>query len=165
MYLEEGTGEGGDAEGDVIIDVERVIGSDHADVLIGDGNKNSLSGQGGDDVLRGSGGDDFLLGYSGADRLEGGSGADTLYGNDGATADESVDTFVFDAGHGDDYIYGFTDNEDLIDLSAFNLSGFDDLTISSNSNGVKIDLSDYGGGTILLYQFDINDLDAADFLF
>ena len=49
-------------------------------------------------------------------------------------------------------------------LSAFNLPGFDDLTISSESNNVTIDLSEHGGGTILLVGFDIANLDATDFL-
>ena len=61
--------------------------------------------------------------------------------------------------------FDFTNDEDQIDLSAFSLSGFDELTITSISDSVKIDLTEHGGGTILLQNFDAANLDAADFLF
>lgn len=89
---------------------------------------------------------------------------DGIY-NEYDSNDGSVDIFVFDVGHGEDYILDFADNEDKIDLSAFNLSGFDDLTLSSASGHVTMDLSGHGGGTILLQNFDMSDLDATDFIF
>ena len=159
VKLEEGVGEGGHAQGDVIVDVENVQGSNHGDVLIGDNDANDLQGLDGDDEIQGSGGDDRLLGQAGADRLHGGEGADRLYGNEGG------DTFIFGVGHGDDSILDFTNDEDQIDLSAFSLSGFDELTITSILDSVEIDLTDHGGGTILLQNFDVANLDAADFLF
>ena len=165
VNLGEDTTAGGHAEGDEIDNVENIRGSDHADVLTGDGNANRLRGFDGDDELRGKDGDDYLGGGSGADLLEGGGGADRLFGNSGSLGDESTDTFVFAAGHGDDIIYDFANNEDKIDLSAFDLAGFDDLTITSTSYSVTIDLTDHGGGTIQLYDFDIANLDATDFLF
>ena len=55
--------------------------------------------------------------------------------------------------------------QDLIDISALGLPGFDDLSFVSDADGVAIDLADYGGGTILLEGFDIANLDATDFLF
>ena len=125
VNLEEGTGKGGEAEGDVIIDIENVQGSNHADILVGDNDANDLQGLDGDDEIQGNGGDDMLLGQAGADRLDGGEGADRLYGNEGG------DTFIFGVGHGDDRILDFTNDEDQIDLSAFSLSGFDELTITS----------------------------------
>ena len=157
--LIDGAGERGNAQGDVIVNVENVQGSPHGDILIGDNDANNLQGLDGDDDIQGNGGDDTLLGQVGADRLNGGEGADRLYGNEGD------DTFIFGAGHGDDRILDFTNGEDLIDLSAFGLSGFDEVTISSISDSVKIDLTEHGGGTILLQHFDIADLDVNDFLF
>ena len=165
VNLAEGTGSGGQAAGDVITGVENITGSDHADSLTGDDNDNYLGGLDGDDDLRGNDGDDWLTGEGGADRLEGGPGADTLYGSNGFAADESIDTFVFATGHGDDQIQDFADNEDLIDLTAFTLTGFDDLTITSTPISVTIDLTEHGGGTIQLQNFDIANLDATDFLF
>ena len=159
VNLEDDTSEGGHAEGDVIVNVENIRGSDHEDVLTGNGNANFLQGLDSDDEIQGNGGDDLLFGEAGADRLDGGEGADRLYGN------EDGDTFIFGAGHGDDRIFDFTNDEDQIDLSAFSLSGFDELTITSISDSVKIDLTEHGGGTILLQNFDAANLDAADFLF
>ena len=77
-----------------------------------------------------------------------------------------ADVFVFAPGHGADVIYDFTDGEDRIDLTGFTgFSAFDDLTITSGDDGVTIDLTAHGGGTILLDGFDIANLDADDFLF
>ena len=159
VNLEDNTSEGGHAEGDVIINIESIRGSDHGDVLIGDETTNTLRGKDGNDELRGNSGDDMLYGGTGDDRLDGGEGADRLYG------DEGSDVFIFGDGHGDDRILDFTNDEDQIDLSAFNLSGFDNLSIISISDSVEIDLSEHGGGSILLKDFDIADLDASDFLF
>ena len=159
VNISDNTVKGGYAQGDVIVNVENVQGSDHGDLLVGDNDANDLQGLDGDDEIQGSGGDDRLLGQAGADRLHGGEGADRLYGNEGG------DTFIFGAGHGDDRIFDFTNDEDQIDLSAFSLSGFDELTITSISDSVKIDLTEHGGGTILLQNFDAANLDATDFLF
>ncbi|MDE0154963.1 MAG: FG-GAP-like repeat-containing protein [Gammaproteobacteria bacterium] len=152
VNLEEGTGEGGHAEGDVIVNIERIEGSSHGDVLTGDDDHN------------------YIYGLAGADRIIGGAGNDRLHGNTNSPGEEdregNTDVFVFDVGHGNDSIYYFVDNEDKIDLSAFDLSGFDDLVLFSDYFGVTtIDLSDHGGGTIKLFEFDIANLDATDFLF
>ena len=88
------------------------------------------------------------------------SGDDTLTGAAGA------DTFVFDSNHGNDVVTDFTNGEDVIDLSAFStISDFSDLTVTSNEDGVTIDLTAHGGGTILLQGFNIEDLGAEDFQF
>lgn len=62
--LAEGTGEGGDAEGDTLIRIEGIIGSDNNDVLIGDSNANTFFGGEGADSLIGGDGDDLAL-YTG----------------------------------------------------------------------------------------------------
>ena len=69
-----GTGDGGDAEGDALISIEHVTGSQHDDAFIGNDSDNSLSGQGGSDFLSGGGGND---------RLDGGLGTDNMFGNQG----------------------------------------------------------------------------------
>ena len=148
-------GERGHAEGDVIVGVENVIGSDHADVLGADISANRLSGGDGNDGLWGGSGDDVLEGGAGNDVMDGGIGADI---------------FIFAPGHGDDIIPHFSiTNADQIDLTAFDLSGFDDLSITSIANRITIDvmieLSAHGGGTILLEDYDIANLDASDFIF
>ena len=73
---------------------------------------------------------------------------------------------MFAAGHGDDTINDFGDDEDLIDLSAFSsIAGFNDLTITSGEDGAVIDLTGHGGGTILLDSFEASGLDSHDFVF
>ena len=76
------------------------------------------------------------------------------------------DTFRFGPDDGDDVVVDFTNGEDSINLGEFpTISGFSDLTITSVDNGVSIDLTAHGGGTIVLQGVDINDLDASDFFF
>ena len=169
VNLADGKGMGGDAEGDTYKSVENLIGSDHGDTLKGDDGDNMLSGGKGDDTLVGGKGDDTLYGGAGNDMLDGcttgddvlngGAGDDTLRGRSGD------DKFVFGSGHGDDTIVDFTDGEDMLDLSALGLSGFGDVSAEAVDGGVMIDLSAMGGGTIMLENFALADLDASDFMF
>ena len=130
------------------------------DALFGGEGNDTLIGGADDDTLTGGEGDDTLTGGEGDDILTGGEGDDTLTGGEGD------DAFVYAAGHGNDTITDFTDGEDTIDLSAFSgISGFSDLTATQVEDGVQIDLSDYGGGTITLQNFTLSDLDATDFTF
>ncbi len=62
---------------------DRLVGTNHADVLNGRGGDDTLYGQGGNDRLNGGAGDDYLLGGSGRDRLIGGPGRDVLIGGSG----------------------------------------------------------------------------------
>ena len=84
VSLASGTGSGGDAQGDTLSSIERVIGSTHVDYLIGNGGSNMLTGWGGADLLEGGNGDDTLNGDTGNDLLKGGGGADTLNGGTGS---------------------------------------------------------------------------------
>ena len=84
INLDNGTGEGGHAEGDTFSDVENVFGSNHGDMLIGDDNSNHLDGSHGNDQLWGKDGDDILVGNFGDDQLYGGDGDDGLYDRQGA---------------------------------------------------------------------------------
>ena len=84
VSLVSGTGSGGDAQGDTLSSIERVIGSTHVDYLIGNGIGNILTGWGGADLLEGGAGDDTLNGDTGNDLLKGGGGADTLNGGTGS---------------------------------------------------------------------------------
>jgi Ca2+-binding RTX toxin-like protein len=77
VNLGSGTGSGGAAEGDTLIDIENLYGTAYADTLTGDAGGNILHGDDGDDTLRGAGGKDTLKGGNGADELSGGSSSDT----------------------------------------------------------------------------------------
>jgi Ca2+-binding RTX toxin-like protein len=116
VNLEVGLGFSGTALGDVLVDIENLLGSSHDDVLVGDGEANVLQGYFGDDQLVGGGGADRLLGGwqpisaadigegkpvpvpDGNDTLNGGRGADELTGGTGAdrlTGGRDADTFIW----------------------------------------------------------------------
>ncbi|MES2906828.1 MAG: Flp family type IVb pilin [Pseudomonadota bacterium] len=93
-----GTASGGDADGDVLTNIQNLTGSNFADVLNGDNSANTISGNGGDDVLNGLGGNDTISGDAGNDIINGGSGNDFVNGGDG---DDTVN-----GGDGDDTVMG-----------------------------------------------------------
>ena len=182
----------GEAEGDTLTGIEHIVGSNHNDVLAGDGEDNYLDGGDGDDVLYGgpAGGDDMMYGGNGDDRVFGGRGNDILTGgagNDvlkggpgedtliadgddldvlfGGTEQDTFQFFPSDLGGGT--IRDFTDGEDVIDLTEFTgINSMNDLDIISHGGNVRIEVSgsDYLT-TIILSDFDINNLDSSDFLF
>ena len=72
------------AKDNVMPDVEDLIGTGAADVLIGSKRPNELDGNGGPDSLVGGLGADALIGDRGHDSLTGGKGADEIDGGGGA---------------------------------------------------------------------------------
>ncbi|HEY0623756.1 hypothetical protein [Sphingomonas sp.] len=92
---------GGEAEGDRLVGIETVIGSNYADSITG--SDDPLAG----DTLYGRGGDDVLAGGAGDDQLDGGSGNDVLRGgagNDLYVVYEAGDQVIEAAGEGRDRI-------------------------------------------------------------
>ncbi|MGK9247131.1 M10 family metallopeptidase C-terminal domain-containing protein, partial [Inquilinus limosus] len=67
--LATGKANSGEAQGDTLIGIENVSGSQGGDMLTGNAGANTLQGWNGNDVLRGG---------AGADRLDGGAGIDTV---------------------------------------------------------------------------------------
>ncbi len=105
----------GDAAGDQYMNIERIVGSAHADNLtgkVGDdhlsggGGNDSLNGRNGHDTLHGGGGNDTVDGKGGNDDLRGGGGDDLLLGGDG--------TDTLRGGSGNDRLRGENDNDILI---------------------------------------------------
>ena len=137
------------------------------DTLDGGADSDTLVGGEGDDTLKGGSGRlDTLIGGAGDDKLYGGEGDDNLVGDSvGATPadfDGTVgdDIFVFspEDGSGTDTIEDYAGTDDKIDLSAFNLTA-DMLKelMTIRGNNTVIDLSDHGGGKIIVDNID--DLD------
>ncbi|MFN9416920.1 MAG: Ig-like domain-containing protein [Pirellula sp.] len=76
VNLDKQQGQGGEAEGDTIRNVEGVIGSSFDDTLTGDKQDNLLVGNAGNDQIAGGEGNDLLIGGAGDDQLDGGDGID-----------------------------------------------------------------------------------------
>ena len=70
------SGLSGEAAGDVLLDIENLHGSAHADGLTGDAAANKLEGAGGDDVIEGGAGGDTMQGGAGIDTLSYAASAD-----------------------------------------------------------------------------------------
>ncbi len=114
------TASGGEAAGDVIANLENLIGGQAMDFLVGSPVGNRIEGGVGNDQLRGGSGndtlfgeaaDDMLFGQNGDDRLEGGAGDDYLNGGPGG--DELI------GGAGVDLI-NYADDTAGIDIRLFN---------------------------------------------
>lgn len=113
VNLASGTGSGGDAQGDTLINIENLDGSAGDDLLIGNSNANTLIGGTGKDSLGGDVGDDFI---------DGGEGDDALIGNHpaGPSDNDGQDTLLGGAGNdslggegGDDLLDGGDGNDSL----------------------------------------------------
>ena len=81
-----GTGSGGDAEGDVLSNIEVLRGSGQDDTLSGDATDNQLYGGDGNDTLNGGDGNDYFVGGAGGDAHNGGAGEGDFASYGGATA-------------------------------------------------------------------------------
>uniref|UniRef100_UPI00260C08C0 calcium-binding protein n=2 Tax=unclassified Novosphingobium TaxID=2644732 RepID=UPI00260C08C0 len=118
LTLDGSSGQGGDAEGDRVSNVERVIGSLYDDTIIGAGAAEVLEGGAGNDRLAGMAGNDTLSGGTGDDTLEGGAGEDRMLGGEGDDA--------FNGGAGADTLIGGT--------------GFDTASYETSAVGVTVAL-------------------------
>lgn len=154
-------------------------GEDGADTLYGGKGFDTLIGGEGDDLLEGGNGSDTLQGDAGADTLIGGQGRDVLTGGAGAdrledgkgvdrmTGGADADTFVLAADRKPDIIIDFEDGSDLIDIAAWGVVNFVELTVTDHVSGrVRIR---YGDETIVVDDgargLSATDFSADDFIF
>ncbi len=154
VSLSNGTATGGDAEGDTLIDIENITGTDFADTLEGNDEANILSGGRDDDTLIGNAGDDTLIGGRGGDALIGGEGvdiADYALSNTGVT----IDMVDGSAGSGD------AEGDTFSSIEIVQGSNQDDIIRGDDSDNILrgrlgADILDGRGG------FDIADYTGAD---
>ena len=154
VNLATGTGAGGDAQGDTLVGIENLTGSNLGN--------DSLSGNAGANILAGWGGDDVLRGGAGADHLDGGAGSDTAsYYNDGSGVTVNLSTGIGSGGNaqGDTYaeienVTGSTGTDTIIGNAQANVlngwagldglvggAGADRITDFSHAQGDRVDLS------------------------
>jgi autotransporter family porin len=116
-----GTGTGGGFDAFALFGVTAVSGTAGDDTIVMTTTSSvSIDGRGGDDTLTGGSGDDNLMGGDGKNLLFGSNGADTFILSDDA---------VFDT------IGDFVIGDDLIDVSDWSVTVFEDLTITEKGNG------------------------------
>ena len=144
-----GSGTGGDAQGDVLNLVENLTGSNFADTLTGNLIANRLDGGRGGDTIDGGAGNDIIVGGSGAgfDILTGGAGADNfqfLSRDDSRVINGSVQDFIAD----------FRVGEDLLDLSALNVSAGNIIILNGPVSTLGVD--DNGNGSFDNGEFAIS---------
>ncbi|WP_175577819.1 calcium-binding protein [Mongoliimonas terrestris] len=170
-FLIEG-GEGGDRiilSGDLTGSFVYEATGDEASVFFAEDVTSAVSlkatGAGGNDILVGAGGDDILAGSGGGDIIVGGMGDDLLYGgseSDPALDDGSSDLFVFEAGSGNDQVFGFGAG-DLLDITDYGLT-FDDLVtqgrLVAGAGFVDVLMTDDDS-----IRVHVASLEASDFLY
>ncbi len=151
------TGIGLDGMGgtDTLISIERVIGSQFADILTGSANDDSFTGEGGDDVIDGGAGNDFVW-YGGAGAgivvdlqsgvVTGGEGNDTLISIEWMCGSNFSDTlygsaadnwFMLDWGPDPYTPNGSVGGSDFVD----GRDGVDSVSYRNAMNGITVDLA------------------------
>jgi Ca2+-binding RTX toxin-like protein len=150
--LQSGYAAANDAQGDVLVDIGKLYGSDFGDGLRGDIGANTIYGRGGSDIIEGRLGDDILNGGDGNDTIIGGAGADNMWGAAGN------DTFVFHTG---DFLPAGTVDR-IYDFGETAGSDFDTLMLQGSAadyyfgeatGGLLWVTHEASGNSILIYNF------------
>ncbi|OWJ63580.1 calcium-binding protein [Inquilinus limosus] len=188
--LAAGTGSGGEAEGDTLVGIENISGSQGGDTLSGDAGANLLQGWNGNDVLRGRGGADTLNGGAGTDltsywgeatgvtvNLATGTGSggnaagDTYVSIENVNGSNGGDTLIGGAGAnalagygGNDLIRGGAGKDTLtggVGADRFVYAATADSTVGANADRIT-DFSHAQGDRIDLSLMDANTGAAGD---
>jgi Ca2+-binding RTX toxin-like protein len=114
INLSNGVANGGFAEGDILTNIENIIGTKFDDYISGDDNGNFLYGFDGDDKIYGGAGNDVLKGGKGNNKLFGEAGHDQFIAGEG--------TDTMDGGIGFDYAI-YTNSNEGVNVNLVNGEG------------------------------------------
>lgn len=156
---------------------EPLVGTIYNDEMYGDNDHESFDGALGNDTISGGKGNDMLIGGSGDDSLLGGAGNDTIYGGSGrdsmnAGSDRGI--FIYEALDDStpwsrDFIHGFSQGEDKIDLSALGFTGIQQGAASGSVLGFVHRFGDTHilnqAGTFEIEIDSVLNLNNGDFIF
>ena len=157
----------GEDGGQDVLRIDAGAGNDtiSARLLTDDGMKLVVLGGAGNDFIRGGDGRDDLFGQTGRDRMFGGRDNDELTGGSGA------DQYIFAGQNGTDRIKDFRDDVDEIRIQGYGaaLNSFADLAgdiiqVGSNVH-IRLGANVSGAGRIIIENFTVAQLSAADFSF
>ena len=163
VNLATGVGYSGQAEGDTLISIENVTGSQHRDYLFGSEGRNMINGGSGNDIISAGGENDVVIGGGGNDTLSGGSGSD-IFG---------FSTSQFANLNGADVISDFEVGVDVLQFGNRGYGGsgavesLEDLSFSQVGNNTVISYG-YHGESITLTGVSVAELHlhaSTDFLF
>ena len=138
-----GSGIGGDAQGDTFTSIENVIGSRFADVLTGNASVNELSGDLGDDTLNGGGGGDTLDGGDGNDTYIVDNVGVTLTEFDGQGTDTVQTSLTFSI-----QALAFFENITLTGAALANATGNETANVINGNSAINIINGRSGSDTI-----------------
>jgi Ca2+-binding RTX toxin-like protein len=166
----------GEDGGQDVLTINARAGNDRisATLLTDDAMRLVVRGGSGDDVIRGGNGRDALFGESGRDQLLGSRGNDELTGgsgNDELTGGSGADRFVFAGRNGTDRVEDFRNGVDRIQIDGYGsaLNSFADLAgdfvqVGANVH-IRLGANVSGAGTIIIENFRVSQVNAADFIF
>jgi Ca2+-binding RTX toxin-like protein len=141
VNLNTGTGSGGDAAGDTLLEIENLVGSQYNDTLIGNAGANRLSGGAGNDRLVGGDGADVLIGGTGDDQLIGGLHNDTFMFFTRAYSYPAAADVITDFQVGVDVLefhHAYWGGVDSLDDLAFTQAGADTVIAFGHADSVTL---------------------------
>ncbi|SFL66382.1 serralysin [Loktanella salsilacus] len=123
-----------------------------------------LIGGSANDTIRGQAGKDILIGNAGNDVLAGGAGDDVLSGGSGTHKDLTggIDTFVFEAGGGNDSVLDFTSGIDILHLIGLGFADAVDAAAQFAQTTDGLLLTFGSGSSLLLADLAFGDVTATD---
>lgn len=123
--------DGGDAQGDRLLNIESVYGSNYDDMIYGHiSSDNILYGGDGDDNITGGRDNDIIYGGNGDDNLSGDTTDLSPHGDDVIYGELGNDTYYFKGGH--DFFYETGADTDLVQFDYLRIS-LDDLKLIGNT--------------------------------